>query len=277
MQLKDKTVLITGGAHGIGRALAERFKHEGAAVAVADLEIDAARVVADRIGGLALEADVSREGDVARAVRETEQQIGPIDLLCSNAGVAYSDEPGWMATSQTNEQWERIWKINVMGHVWGARAVLPGMIRRGGGYLLHTVSAAGLLNQIGDASYSTTKHAALGFAESVAITHGDQGIKVSVLCPQAVATRMFSSEEHSAAADAASVDGVLSPEEVAGVVVQGLAAESFLILPHPKVRDYMSRKTSDYDRWLGGMRRFRRSLYPDDGMMDLGPGPSEDK
>ncbi len=275
MRLKDKTVLITGGAHGIGRALAERFGREGAAVAVADLEIDAAREVAAQVGGPALEADVAREDDVRRAVRETEARLGPIDLLCSNAGVAFSDSPGWMATSQTNEQWERIWKINVMAHVWGARAVLPGMIRRGSGYLMHTVSAAGLLNQIGDASYSTTKHAALGFAESVAITHGDQGIKVSVLCPQAVATRMFTSEEHSAAADAASADGVLSPEEVAEAVVRGLEAEGFLILPHASVAKYMSRKTSDYDRWLGGMRRFRRSLFPDDGIMDIPEEPGE--
>ena len=269
MQLKDKTVLVTGGAHGIGRALAERFHSEGARVAVADLEIDAAREVADQISGPAFEADVSREDDVRQAVRETEARLGPIDLMCSNAGVAFSDAPGWMATSQSNEQWERIWKINVMSHVWGTRAVLPGMIRRGGGYLLHTVSAAGLLNQIGDASYSTTKHAALGFAESVAITHGDQGIKVSVLCPQAVATRMFSAEEHSAAAKAASADGVLAPEDVAEVVVRGLEAERFLILPHESVSKYMGYKASDYDRWLSGMRRFRRSLFPDDGIMDV--------
>lgn len=275
MKLKNKTVLITGGAHGIGRAMAERFHREGATVAVADLELDAAREVAERIGGPAYQVDVAREGDLRRAVCETEARLGPIDLLCSNAGVAFSDDPGWMATSQTNAQWEKIWKINVMAHVWGARAVLPGMIHRGGGYLLNTVSAAGLLNQIGDASYSTTKHAALGFAESLAITHGDQGIKVSVLCPQAVATRMFQTEEHSAAAKAASADGVLSAEDVADAVVQGLDEESFLILPHPAVSKYMGRKASDYDRWLGGMRRFRRSLFPDDGIMDLGAEPNE--
>lgn len=275
MQLQDKVVLVTGGGHGIGRALAERFHSEGArAIAVADLEADAAAAVAGRIGGLAIAADVSQEDDIRRAVAETEKRLGPIDLLCSNAGVAFSDAPGWTAVSQTNEQWERIWQINVMAHVWGVRAVLPGMIRRGGGYLLHTVSAAGLLNQIGDAAYSTTKHAALGFAESVAITHGDQGVKVSVLCPQAVATRMFSSAEHSAAAEAASADGVLQPEDVAAAAVRGLADESFLILPHPRVRDYMSRKASDYDRWLGGMRRFRRRLFPDDGIMVLEDPPA---
>ncbi len=276
MKLQDKVVLITGGAHGIGRAMAERFHQEGARVAVADLEIDAARAVAETIGGPALETDVSREEDLRRAVAETEAKLGPIDLMCSNAGVAFSDDPGWMATSQSNAQWEKIWKINVMSHVWGARAVLPGMIRRGGGYLLNTVSAAGLLNQIGDAAYSTTKHAALGFSESLAITHGEQGIKVSVLCPQAVATRMFQSEEHSAAAEAASADGVLTPEAVADTVVQGLDAENFLILPHPTVSKYMGYKASDYDRWLGGMRRFRRSLFPDDDMMTLGDEPGVD-
>lgn len=270
MQLKDKVVLITGAAHGIGRALAERFHAAGAkAIAVADLDGEAALDVAERIGGLALTTDVSREDDIRQAVKETEEQLGPIDLMCSNAGLAFSDSPGWTAASQSNDQWETIWKVNVMAHVWGARAVLPRMIRRGGGYFLHTVSAAGLLNQIGDASYSTSKHAALGFAESLAITHGDQGIKVSVLCPQAVATRMFNDEEHAAAAAAASADGVLTPEEVAEVTLRGLDEESFLILPHPRVADYMQRQAADYDRWIGGMRRFRRRLFPDDEMMEL--------
>ncbi|MEM8933770.1 MAG: SDR family oxidoreductase [Acidobacteriota bacterium] len=272
MKVDGKVVLITGGGHGIGRAMAERFHAGGArAVAVADLDIDAARAVAETIGGLAIEVDVSDEAAIRRAVAETERVLGPIDLLCSNAGVAFSDAPGWTATSQTNAQWDRIWKINVMAHVWGARAVLPSMIERGGGTLLHTVSAAGLLNQIGDASYSTTKHAALGYAESLAITHGEQGIHVAVLCPQAVDTRMFSTAEHAAAAEAASADGVLSPEDVAAAVVDGLAAESFLILPHPRVLDYMQRKASDYDRWLNGMRRFRRRLFPEDGT-DFGAG-----
>lgn len=270
MKLRDKVVLITGGAHGIGRALAERFHQEGArGIAVADLDAEVARAVARSVGGLPLAADVSRQADVARAVEATEERLGPIDLLCSNAGVAFSDAPGWTASSQADERWERAWNVNVMAHVWGARSVLPGMIRRGGGYLLHTVSAAGLLNQIGDAVYSTTKHAALGFAEAVAITHGDQGIKVSVLCPQAVATSMFAGDEHRAAAEAASADGVLSPAEVAEAVVRGLAEESFLILPHPQVRKYFERKASDYDRWLSGMRRFRRRLFPDDEMMEI--------
>jgi len=271
MKVEGKIVLVTGGAHGIGRALAERFHAEGArGVAVADLDGEAAAKVAEGIDGLAVTADVSREAEIRRAVAETEERLGPVDLLCSNAGIGYSDAPGWTATSQSNEQWEKIWRVNVMAHVWGARAVLPGMIARGGGWLLHTSSAAGLLSQIGDASYSTTKHAAIGFAESVAITHGDQGIGVSVLCPQAVDTAMLAAAVGVTAGEAAKIDGVLEPAEVAAAVVRGLEAESFLILPHPEVSEYMRRKAADVDRWLAGMRRFRRSMFPDDEMMDLG-------
>ena len=271
MELRDRVVLITGGAHGIGRALAERFHRDGArGIAVADLDEDGATEVAESVGGLAIGADVSREDEIRRAVRHTEEHLGPIDLLCSNAGIGFSDAPGWTSVSQNNDQWQRIWEVNVMAHVWGARAVLPGMIRRGGGYLLHTSSAAGLLSQIGDASYSTTKHAAIGFAESLAITHGDQGIRVSVLCPQAVDTAMLEAASAGrTAAEAASVDGVLSPAAVADAVVEGLRDECFLILPHPRVSEYMRRKATDYDRWLAGMRRFRRALFPDDSVMDL--------
>jgi len=265
VKVEDKVVLVTGGAGGIGRALVRQLHAEGArGVAVADLDGEGARAVAEEIGGLGLEVDVSDEEQIRDAVARTEERFGPVDILCSNAGVAFSDAPGWMATSQTNEQWERIWKINVMAHIWGARAVLPGMIERGGGALMHTVSAAGLLNQIGDASYSVSKHAALGFAESVAITHGDEGIQVSVVCPQAVETGMFRGAEFTEAAEAASVDGVLQPEDVAAIAIEGLKEGRFLILPHPKVLEYFQRKASDYDRWIGGMRKFRRRLYPSD-------------
>jgi NAD(P)-dependent dehydrogenase (short-subunit alcohol dehydrogenase family) len=258
MQVKNKVILVTGGGNGIGAALCRRFKHEGArGIAVVDIDAEAARLVAEEIGETALVADVSVEADVVRVVRETEQQHGPIDLLCSNAGVAFMDEPGWKATSCPNEKWQKAWDINVMAHVYAARAVLPGMIARKEGYLLNTVSAAGLLNQIGSASYSTTKHAAIGFAESLAITHGDDGIKVSVICPQAVATQMIGDVEDGGPQG---VDGILTPEEVAASVIAGLAEETFLILPHARVRLYMERKNSDYDRWLGGMRRFRRSV-----------------
>jgi NAD(P)-dependent dehydrogenase (short-subunit alcohol dehydrogenase family) len=269
MRVEGKNVLITGGAHGIGRAMAERFHSEGASgIAVADLDADAARAVSASIDGVAVAADVGSEEGVRRAVAEAEAAFGPIDLMCSNAGVAFSDEPGWTAASQSDEQWDLAFRVNVMAHVWGVRALLPSMLERGGGYFLHTVSAAGLLNQIGDAVYSTTKHAALGFAESLTITHGEQGIGVSVLCPQAVDTRLFSAQGNAETAKAAMADGVLTPAQVAEAVVAGLEAESFLILPHPSVLDYIQRKSGDYDRWLRGMRRFRRSLFPDDGIMD---------
>lgn len=271
MNVAGKHVFVTGGAHGIGRALCRAFSREGAgALTVVDLDVDGALALASELDGLGLEADVSRETAVRRAIAQAVAAHGPIDLLCSNAGVAFSDAPGWTAASQTDAQWDLIWRINVMSHVWAARAVLPSMIKRGGGYLLHTVSAAGLLNQIADAAYSTTKHAALGFAESVAITHGEQGVGVSVLCPQAVATRMFRGAEFEAAAKAAMADGVLTAEDVARAAVEGLRDEAFLILPHPKVLSYFQRKAADYDRWLAGMRRFRRSLIPSDDIMTLG-------
>ena len=258
MQVKEKVILVTGGGNGIGAALCRRFKHEGArGIAVVDIDAQGADQVAQEIGGTAFVADVSIESDIIRVVYETEKQHGPIDLFCSNAGVAFADEPGWQATSCPNEKWQKAWEINVMAHVYAARAVLPGMIDRGEGYLLNTVSAAGLLNQIGSASYSTTKHAAIGFAESMAITHGDDGIKVSVICPQAVATQMIGDVEDGGPQG---VDGILTPEEVAASVIAGLAEETFLILPHEKVRLYMARKNSDYNRWLDGMRRFRRSV-----------------
>ncbi|MDH5671126.1 MAG: SDR family oxidoreductase [Myxococcales bacterium] len=255
MELRNKTIVVTGGASGIGAAMCERFAREGArGVVVADLDGPGARGVAERIGGLGLDCDVTDEQALRDVVAKTEARFGPVDLLCSNAGIFLGDGPEGMATSLSNEGWQRIWNVNVMAHIYGARAVLPSMIARGQGYLLQTASAAGLLNQIGDAAYSTTKHAAIGFAESLAITHGDQGIKVSVLCPQGVATPMLAGLEDSPQAG----DGLLQPAEVADAVVEGLSDERFLILPHPQVRTYMERKVADYDRWLGGMRKLRR-------------------
>jgi NAD(P)-dependent dehydrogenase (short-subunit alcohol dehydrogenase family) len=260
MLIKDKVVLVTGGASGIGAALCRRFQQEGArGVGVADLDADGARAVAESVNGLALTCDVAREDDIRRAVAEVTARFGPIDLLCSNAGIALGDGPDGLATSLSNDRWQRIWEINVMAHIYGARAVLPSMIARGGGYLLHTVSAAGLLNQIGDAAYSTTKHAAIGFAESLAITHGDQGIRVSVLCPQGVDTPMVAAGA-GAGKSLLTQEGLIAPESVAHAVVEGLQAERFLILPHPQVADYMLRKAGDYDRWLGGMRKLRRKF-----------------
>jgi NAD(P)-dependent dehydrogenase (short-subunit alcohol dehydrogenase family) len=259
MQLRDKIIVVTGGASGIGEALCRRFAEEGArAVVVADLNEKGARAVADEINGLGIKCDVSVEADVQQVVSLTERHYGAVDLFCSNAGIFFGDGAEGMATSLPNDRWQRMWEVNVLAHIYAARAVLPGMIARGGGYLLQTASAAGLLSQIGDAAYSTTKHAAIGFAESLAITHGDQGIKVSVLCPQGVATPMLAGLERSPQAG----DGLLSPEAVAESVVEGLAAERFLILPHPQVLTYMQRKSSDYDRWLGGMRRLRKRFTP---------------
>ncbi len=260
MQLKDKVVLVTGGANGIGKALCERFAAEQArAVVVADVEYTNAASVAAAIDGVAMAVDVSKETDIQRMVAATEEQFGQIDLLCSNAGVFYPDLPDWSATSLDNAHWQKIWEINVLAHMFAARAALPAMRARGEGYFLNTVSAAGLLSQIGSAAYSTTKHAALGFAESLAITHGDEGIKVSVLCPQAVATRMVAGLE---GGGPAGDDGIIGADVVADCVVQGLAEETFLLLPHPDVAGYFQRKSADYDRWLGGMRKLKRAHMP---------------
>ena len=193
------------------------------------------------------------------AIIETQTKAGPIDLFCSNAGVGFTDGPNWTATSCTNENWQKSWDINVMAHIYAARALLPSMINREQGYFMITASAAGLLNQIGDAAYSTTKHAAIGFAESLAITHADDGIRVSVLCPQYVHTRLIENIKRVAE----SVDEIITPENVAQSVIEGLDQEAFLILPHPQVQTYMAHKTANYERWLGGMRKLRRTLIGD--------------
>ncbi len=257
MEVSGKIVVVTGGGNGIGKALCERFHAEGAqAVIVADLEIDAARAVASSVGGRAFEVNVRNEDQIKAMVEQVEQEFGRIDLFCSNAGILGLDGEPWWASSADNALWTAMWEIHVMAHVYAARACLPGMIERGEGYFLNTVSAAGLLNQVGSAPYSTTKHAAIGFAESLAITHGDDGIKVSALCPQAVATRMVGDTD----GGTAGVDGVLSAEQVADAVVKGLAEEKFLILPHTEVAKYQANKAENYDRWLGGMRKLRRAI-----------------
>jgi NAD(P)-dependent dehydrogenase (short-subunit alcohol dehydrogenase family) len=258
MQVAGQLVVVTGGANGIGRALCERFHKEGARkVVVVDLEESNARAVADALGGDAYGVDVRDEGAIQTMVAQVERDHGVIDLFCSNAGIIALDGEPWWATSAPNATWQAMWDIHVMSHVYAARACLPGMLERGSGYFLNTASAAGLLNQIGDAAYSTTKHAAIGFAESLAITHGDDGIGVSVLCPQAVATRMIGD---SGDGGSAGVDGVLTPEAVADAVIAGLATEEFLILPHKEVIEYRQRKAENYDRWLGGMRKLRRAV-----------------
>ncbi len=255
MQIEGTTILVTGGGGGIGEALCRRFHAAGAgAIAVVDRDPDKARHVAARIGGLALHGDMGRESDVRAVIRETEQKWGPIDLYCSNAGILRHDPAGETCVNGADADWEDSWNVNVMAHVYAARALLPGMIARGRGYFLITASAAGLLNQIGSAPYGTTKHAAIGFAENLAIAHGDDGIKVSVLCPQAVDTPMARGAEGHPAA----LDGILSADDVAEHVVRGLSEEKFLILPHPEVLTYIRHKAADYDRWLAAMRRLRR-------------------
>jgi NAD(P)-dependent dehydrogenase (short-subunit alcohol dehydrogenase family) len=250
MELRDKVAVVTGGANGIGEALARRFATEGArAVVIVDLDLARAEAVAAAVSGAAFRADVGIEADIVRVVQQTEQRFGRIDLWCSNAGILFI---GGVETP--NAQWQKIWDVNVMAHVYAVRAVLPGMLARGGGYLLHTASAAGLLSQIGSATYSVSKHAVVALAEWLSITHAEQGIKVSVLCPQAVRTNMLAGAEDGSVAG---VDGVLEPEQVAQSVVDGLADERFLILPHPQVAEYFRRKATDYDRWLGGMRRLQ--------------------
>jgi NAD(P)-dependent dehydrogenase (short-subunit alcohol dehydrogenase family) len=263
MELAGKVVLVTGGANGIGRALCERFAAEGAAgIAVVDLSQEAAQGVADGLGdvGLALAADVAVEADVVAAVAATEERFGPIDLLVANAGIGTMQ-----GIDAPTAEWQRIWDVNVMAHVFAARAVLPGMVARGEGYVLTTASAAGLLAQIGDAPYSVTKHAAVALAEWLSITYGDEGIRVSCLCPQGVNTDMLRSAAQGESGAVVLAQGTLEPADVADAVVAGLRAEQFLILPHPEVHDYEQRKAGDRDRWLGGMRKLQRRVRGERG------------
>jgi NAD(P)-dependent dehydrogenase (short-subunit alcohol dehydrogenase family) len=251
MTVGGKVVAVTGGAHGIGAALARRFAAEGArTVVVADIDGPSAQTLATEIGGSAVSVDVTQEADVQRLVGETIQKFGVIDLFCSNAGIFVD---GGVDTPDAG--WKRILNVNVMAHIYAARAVLPGMLARGEGYLLQTVSAAGLLTSIGSAPYAVTKHAALALAEWIAITHGDEGIKVSVICPQGVRTGMLMSDP-----EYFLIEGSVSAEEVAEAAIRGIAEERFLILPHPEVAEYFRRKADDYDRWLRGMRRLQRQV-----------------
>ncbi|MBI1213414.1 MAG: SDR family NAD(P)-dependent oxidoreductase [Alphaproteobacteria bacterium] len=250
MQLKDKIIVVTGAASGIGRAMAVRFAREGAKLVVcADLNGPGAREVASLVRGIAFETNVARESDIQHLIEQVETKHGPIDLFCSNAGIGIRG-----GAEAPNEGWQRIWDINVMAHVWAARHLVPRMAARGGGYLVNTASAAGLLSQIGSAPYAVTKHAAVGLAEWLAITHGDQGIRVSVLCPQAVRTAMTAGNEDGVA----SINGMMEPDAVAEAVVRAIEAEDFLILPHGEVLEYMRRKTGDYGRWIKGMQKLNR-------------------
>ncbi|MEU6202557.1 SDR family oxidoreductase [Micromonospora musae] len=263
MNLTDRVVVITGGAGGIGAALARRFSAEGAAaVVVADVNAEAARAVADGIGPLAhpVAIDVTDEEQVKALVADTEQRYGRIDLFCANAGVTTGG-----GVEVDDAGWDRAWRVNVLAHVYSARAVLPGMLARGGGHLLHTCSAAGVLTAVGDAPYTATKHAALGFAEWLSVTYRDRGIRVSALCPQGVDTPMLAdglAAGHLGARVVAASGAVLTPDQVADAAVAGLAEERFLILPHPEVAGYARRRAEDPDGWQAGLRKLVRRLTP---------------
>ncbi len=259
MELAGKVVVVTGGASGIGRALCERFGAEGArAVVVADLDEQgavevAAAVEATGARAIAMRCDVAQERDILHLVERTETEIGPIDLFCSNAGIAIAG-----GVEVPDAEWDRIWAVNVMAHVRAARALAPRMEARGGGYLLATASAAGLLTNLGSAPYSVTKHAAVALAEWLSITHAAGGVKVSCLCPQGVRTPMLlgglDADEPSAKSVLAAGE-LLEPAAVADAVVAGLAEERFLVLPHPEVATYERHRAEDRERWLAGMRR----------------------
>lgn len=250
MDLKSKVIGITGAASGIGRALAQHF-HKLGAKSIACIDVDAAGVaqVANDCHGLAYTADVSNDQQMTAVLERIEADQGAIDLFCSNAGIGTK---GGVEVSFSN--WQRIWDINVMAHVIAARYLVPKMIKRGGGYLLNTASAAGLLSQIGSAPYAVTKHAAVGLAEWLAITYGEQGIKVSVLCPQAVRTAMTADNEDGIA----SIDGMMDPDQVAEACALAIKEETFLVLPHAEVLRYMRNKTEDYDKWIRGMQRLNQ-------------------
>lgn len=258
MQVQGKVVVVTGGANGIGKALAEIFHREGATkVVVADLDGAGADAVAATIGGAAFRTDVGREHDIKHLITEIERQFGPIALFCSNAGIGGGFDPlSVNAGGASDDPWMKSWAVNVMAHVYAARHLVPLMKERGGGYFLNTVSAAGLLSQVGSAAYSTTKHAAVGFAENLAISHRAHGVKVSILCPQGVDTNMLRGLPQGPQ----SADGNLSPEAVAESALEGIGREQFLILPHPQVAGYMRAKLDNYDRWIGGMAKIQAKL-----------------
>ena len=252
MDLNDKVAVITGGNGGIGQAMARAFLAQGArAVVIADLDEAGVRATAAELGCDGRACDVTDEDDVRRLIDFAIDKYGQVDLYCSNAGAAGSKSG--VLTDATNDVWQRQWDLHVMAHIYAARALLPSMIERGSGYFLITSSAAGLLAALGSGPYSVTKAAAVKFAECLAITHGDDGIKAAVLCPQGVNTAMAPRSLGDG-----QTDGIIEPEVVADVVVDALREERFHVLPHPEVEEYVRRKGNDIDRWIAGMQRLRR-------------------
>ena len=263
MDLRDKVAVVTGGASGIGRSLVERFHREGARhVIVVDRDEAGAKSAAAAVDGTGVCVDVSNEAAIQALVSDIEREHGALDVFFSNAG--YVTVGGLEAPV---EDLQRMWEVHVLAHLYAARAAIPGMVKRGGGYLLSTASAAGLLSQFASLHYAVTKRAAISLAEWVAITHGHQGIKVSVLCPQAVETNITANSpdrarmETGSGAGVASADGVVQPDEVAQVVIDAMREERFHILPHPEVAEYVKRKGADVDRWIGGMQRWQGSMF----------------
>ena len=264
LEFQDKIVILTGAAGGIGTALAREFAGRGARLALCDLNAAALEALAGELGALHMVCDVTVESHIQALVAEVEARLGPVDIFFSNAGFS-SGEPDH-AASAPDRIWQASWEVHVMAHVYACRALLPAMRARGQGYLVQMASAAGLLKQIGDAAYSTSKHAAVGFAEALAISHGHEGLKVSVVCPQYVATPMLGYDDPAAAAP---VPGLLSPEVTAQRVAEAMEEERFLILPHPEVADYMVFKAKEPDKWLAAMRKLRARLVAKLGRLDL--------
>jgi NAD(P)-dependent dehydrogenase (short-subunit alcohol dehydrogenase family) len=270
MELAGKVVAVTGGASGIGRALSRRFAREGArGIAIADLEGEGASAVAAEIGesAIGIACDVADEDQVGDLIARTESRFGPIDLFCANAGVGHGTD-----LETPEEVWAQAFDVNVRAHVIAARLLVPAWLERGEGYFLSTASAAGLLTQIGSAPYSVTKHAAVAFAEWLAVTYGRRGVRVSCLCPMGVNTNMLNAgldaadREGVGARVVAAAGDVLEPEDVAQAVVEGLREERFLILPHPEVLEFFRRKGSDYDRWIAGMQRLQARISGGEGV-----------
>ncbi|HRE00586.1 MAG TPA: SDR family oxidoreductase [Ilumatobacteraceae bacterium] len=266
MQLSGKHTVVTGAANGIGAALARRFHAEGASVVVADVDDAGAAGVAAELDAIrpgsavGVGVDLGTEAGNVALIRQAEESFGPIDLFFANAGVGIGSDP-----IETDEAaWQLAFDVNVHAHRWAAKHLLPSWLERGEGYFCSTASAAGLLSQIGSAPYSVTKHAAVAFAEWLSLTYGDRGLRVSCLCPQGVNTNMLALGDQPGAGISSSVvrsaGQVLEPNEVADVAVEVIAAETFLIAPHPEVLTYWARKTADYDRWLAGMRKLQARM-----------------
>ncbi|MBY6313775.1 MULTISPECIES: SDR family oxidoreductase [Nocardiaceae] len=265
MRMTDRVAVVTGGGAGIGAALASALVDAGNRVVVVDLDGGAAQAVADRLGdrARALGGDVADDAVIAAAVDLAESTFGPLDVFVANAGTTAG-----MGLDSTDAAWSTALNVNVLAHVRAARLVIPRWLERGTpGYFLTTASAAGLLTQIGSATYSVSKHAAVGFAEWLSVTYGDRGVAVSCLCPMGVNTALlnsgFDSDREGASVAAAAVTSagdVLEPDDVARTTLEAMEAERFLILPHPQVLTMYSQKSADYDRWIAGMRRYRSSL-----------------